>query len=226
MNADDAKAAGEVLSALFLKQSILQELKAQTILQDCDLIDAFRFVKTGHAFQEKRLKEVPAQIRGLKNMSPLVALEVIEKDLGYQDFVKKRGNEANIEKGSDDIRDLRVAAKKFQTVEAFIEHANHMTAMVQEVKQLSKHFVDAIQLTTIHRSKGLEYQSVYLLAAVDGSLPHDFALDSYRKGELAPLEEERRLMYVAATRAKQDLYLSVLQTRRGKKAYPSRFLKF
>ena len=157
-------------------------------------------------------------------MSPLVALEVIEKDLGYQDYVKKRGNEASIEKGSDDIRDLRVAAKKFATVEAFIDHVDHMMAMVQEVKQMSKHFTDAIQLTTIHRAKGLEYNSVYILAAVDGSLPHDFALDSYRKGELEPLEEERRLMYVAATRAKQHLYMSVLQTRRGKTAYPSRFL--
>ena len=225
LNPDDSKAAGDVLSALFLKQSILRELKSQTILQDCDFIDAFGFVKTGHAFQEKRLKTVPAQIRGLKNMSPLVALEVIEKDLGYQDYVKKRGNEAAIEKGSDDIRDLRVAAKKFTTVEAFIDHVNHMMAMVQEVKKMSSHFNDAIQLTTIHRAKGLEYKSVYILAAVDGSLPHDFALDSYRKGDLEPLEEERRLMYVAATRAKQDLYMSVLQTRRGKTAYPSRFLK-
>ena len=59
-------------------------------------------------------------------------------------------------------------------VEAFIEHVNHMMAMVQEVKQMSKHFNDAIQLTTIHRAKGLEYKSVYILAAVDGSLPHDF----------------------------------------------------
>ncbi len=224
LNPDDSKAVGEVLSALFLKQSLLQELKAQTILQDCDFIDAFSYVKTGHAFQERRLKTVPAQIRGLQDLSPLVALEVIEKDLGYQDFVKKRGNEASIEKGSDDIRDLRVAAKKFATVEAFIDHVDHMMAMVQEVKQMSKHFTDAIQLTTVHRAKGLEYNSVYILAAVDGSLPHDFALDSYRKGELEPLEEERRLLYVAATRAKQHLYMSVLQTRRGKTAYPSRFL--
>lgn len=225
LNPDDSKAASEILSALFLKQSILRELKAQTILQDCDFIDALGFIKTGHAFQEKKLKTVPAQIRGLKDMTPLVALEVIEKDLGYQDYVKKRGNEANIEKGSDDIRDLRVAAKKFTKVETFIEHVNHMTAMIKEVKQMSKHMTDAIQLTTIHRSKGLEYNSVYILAAVDGSLPHDFALDSYRKGELEPLEEERRLMYVATTRAKRDLYISVLQTRRGKTAYTSRFLK-
>ncbi|MGM9954980.1 MAG: ATP-dependent helicase [Peribacillus sp.] len=224
LNPQDSKAASDVLSSLFLKQSVLQELKAQTILQDCDFIDAFAFVKTGHAFQERKLKAIPAQIRSIKTMSPLVALEVIEKDLGYQEYVKKRGNEANLEKGSDDIRDLKVAANRFPTVASFLDHVDHMTAMVQEVKQLSKHFKDAIQLTTIHRSKGLEYQSVYILAAVDGSLPHDFALDSYRKGELGPLEEERRLLYVAATRAKKDLYISVPQTRRGRTAHPSRFL--
>lgn len=59
-----------------------------TILQDCDFIDAFAFVKTGHAFQERKLKTVPGQIRSLKIMSPLVALEIIEKDLGYQEYVK------------------------------------------------------------------------------------------------------------------------------------------
>ncbi|RID83612.1 ATP-dependent helicase [Peribacillus asahii] len=225
VNPDDTKAAGDVLSALFLKQSVLQELKAQTILQDCDYIDAFGFVQTKHAFQQRKLKKIPAQIRSLKNLSPLAALEIIEKDLGYQDFIKKRGNEAGIEKGSDDIRDLRVAAKRFDTVEALLEHVDHMTAMIQEVKQWSRQDIDAVQLTTIHRAKGLEYESVYLLAAVDGSLPHDFSLEAYRKGELAPLEEERRLLYVAATRAKQQLSISVPQTRRGKTAYPSRFLK-
>ncbi|MGE7602067.1 ATP-dependent helicase [Peribacillus sp. NPDC097675] len=226
LHPQDSKAASDVLSSLFLRQGVLQELKAQTILQDCDFIDAFAFVKTGHAFQERKLKAIPAQIRSIKTMSPLVAIEIIEKDLGYQEYVKKRGNEANLEKGSDDIRDLKVAANRFPTVAAFLDHVDHMTAMVQEVKQLSKHFKDAIQLTTIHRSKGLEYQSVYVLAAVDGSIPHDFALDSYRKGELGPLEEERRLLYVAATRAKKNLYLSIPQTRRGRTAHPSRFLNF
>ncbi|WP_110929118.1 UvrD-helicase domain-containing protein [Bacillus massiliglaciei] len=221
----DAKAASDILSSLFLRQNVLQDLKAQTILQDCDFIDAFQYVKTGHAFQEKKLKTLPGLIRQLKTLSPLAALEVIEKDLGYQEFIKKRGNEASTEKGSDDIRDLRVAAKRFSTVKKFMEHADHMVAMVQEMKQLSKRYTNAIQLTTVHRAKGLEFNCVYVLAAVDGSLPHDFALESYRKGNLDPLEEERRLFYVAATRAKHELYLSILQTRRGKTAYPSRFLK-
>ena len=99
-----------------------------------------------------------------------------------------------------------------------------MNAMNKEVKKLSKHFPDAISLTTIHRSKGLEYKNVYILSAVDGGLPHDFAMDDYRKGNKHALEEERRLMYVAATRAQDQLYFSILQSRGGKTAYPSRFL--
>ncbi|MDQ0217461.1 ATP-dependent helicase [Peribacillus cavernae] len=226
MQPQDPRAAAAILSPLFLKQNVLQEMKAQTILRDCDFIDTFSFVKTGLAFQERKLKALPAKIRSLRNVKPIIALEIVEKDLGYQDFVKKRGTEGNIEKGSDDIRDLKVAAKQFETIGEFLDHADHMIGMNKEVKQLSKHFTDAIQLTTIHRSKGLEYKTVYVLSAVEGSIPHDFALDSYRKGDVVPLEEERRLMYVAATRASLGLYFSIPQTRRGKKAFPSRFLKF
>ncbi|PLT33902.1 UvrD-helicase domain-containing protein [Bacillus sp. V5-8f] len=222
---ENPKAAAEVLASLFLKQTVLQEMKAQTILQDCDFIDSFAHIKTGHSFQDRKLKALPDKIRALKNVTPLTALERIEKDLGYQDFVKKRGNEGNIEKGSDDIRDLKVASRRFQTVNEFLEHVDHMIAMNKEVKEFSKNNTDAIHLTTIHRSKGLEYKNVYVLAAVEGSLPHDFALDSYRNGDQAPLEEERRLVYVAATRASHGLYFSIPRTRRGRTAYPSRFLK-
>lgn len=224
-NPEDPGPLSLILSSMFMKQALVQELKAQTILQDCDFIAAFAHIKTGHAFQEKKLKSFPPLVRSLASLSPAAALEVIEKDLGFMDYVKKRGDEGSIEKGSDDIRDLRVAARKFSSISEFLEHADHMAAMVKEIKKMSGHFRDAIQLTTIHRSKGLEYNGVYLLSAVDGSLPHDFALDSYRKGDPAPLEEERRLMYVAATRARNELYISVPQTRRGRTAYPSRFLK-
>ena len=70
LNPDDSKAAGDVLSALFLKQSVLRDLKAQTILQDCDFIDAFSFVKTGHAFQEKTIKNRSCSNSWIKEYVP------------------------------------------------------------------------------------------------------------------------------------------------------------
>ncbi|WP_019240541.1 MULTISPECIES: UvrD-helicase domain-containing protein [Bacillus] len=225
LNEDDLGACADLLPALFLKNSMLQEIKAQIILQDCSALTALSKIKTGHAFQERKLSKLATQIRSLQNLPPYAALERIEKDFGFNDYVKKRGNEGSkMEKGSDDVRNLKVAAKRFTDCQTFIEHADHMNAMNKEVKKLSKHFPDAISLTTIHRSKGLEYKNVYILSAVDGGLPHDFAMDDYRKGNKHALEEERRLMYVAATRAQDQLYFSILQSRGGKTAYPSRFL--
>ncbi|MFL6558547.1 MAG: 3'-5' exonuclease, partial [Bacillus sp. (in: firmicutes)] len=186
---------------------------------------ALAHLTTAHVFQEKKLKKAVTIIRGLKHSLPHSAIEKVEKDIGFLDFLKKRGNEAHkLEKGSDDLKDLKVAAKSFDNIEAFLAHAEHMSAMNKEIKNLSKHFHEAISLSTIHRSKGLEYKTVYIIGAVDGILPHDFALEAYRNGDFTALEEERRLFYVAMTRAKEELFISVTQNRRGKKANASRFL--
>lgn len=225
LNEDDPQATSDILPLLFLKQTVLKELKAQSILKDCTLLEALAHLNTAHAFQEKKLKKAVTIIRGLKHSSPLTAIEKVEKDIGFLDFLKKRGNESNkLEKGSDDLKDLKVAAKSFDKIETFLAHAEHMSAMNKEIKNLSKHFHEAISLSTIHRAKGLEYKTVYMIGAVDGSLPHDFSLDAYRNGDFTALEEERRLFYVAMTRAQEQLFISVTQNRRGKKANPSRFL--
>lgn len=215
-----------ILPTLFVKQSILNDIRAKSILEDRTLLECLSEVKTGFAFQERKLKKLLPIIRSLSSLSPLTAIEEVEKELGYQDFVKKRGNEGNqLDKGSDDIRDLKVAAKRFHTIKEFLEHVDHMTAMNREIKRMSKDKTDSITLSTIHRAKGLEYKVVYLVGVVDGSLPHDFALEANRNGDESELEEERRLLYVAITRAQELLYISIPTKRRGKKAYPSRFLK-
>lgn len=225
LNEDDNQALSDILPILFLSQAVLKDLKAESILQDCTSLEALSYLKTKHAFQEKKLKKAVQLIRSLIFISPVKAIETIETDLGFLDFLKKRGNESNQqEKGSDELKDLRVAAKSFTSIQAFLSHADHMSAMNKEIKKLGKHFTNAITLSTIHRSKGLEYKNVYMIGAVDGSLPHDYALDSMRNGDFAPLEEERRLFYVAMTRAKHELFISVPQYRRSKKAHPSRYL--
>lgn len=82
---------------------------------------------------------------------------------------------------------------------------------------------DAVQLMTVHASKGLEFDAVFITGLEEGLFPHENAL-----GDTQGLEEERRLMYVAITRARRHLYLSRAQTRmlHGQTRYhvPSRFL--
>ncbi|CAG9610669.1 UvrD-helicase domain-containing protein [Pseudoneobacillus rhizosphaerae] len=225
MNEDDADALNTILPSLFLKQSVLRDLKAESILNDCSLIEALSLINTGFSFQDKKLKLFPSIIRSLKQLSPVMAIDRITKDIGFEDYLKKRGSEGNkLEKGSDDIKDLKVSAKSFGNLQEFLLHAEHMSAQNKEMKKISKNIDNAITLSTIHRAKGLEYDSVFVLGVVDGSIPHDFALEEFRNGNVDALEEERRLLYVAMTRAKHHLYLSILENRRGKIANRSRFL--
>ncbi|WP_121664756.1 UvrD-helicase domain-containing protein [Metabacillus litoralis] len=224
MNADDSTAIAELIRALFLKQSVVNDVKALSILHDCSLVEALLHVNGLPNFQKSKLNKIIPRISSLKNEKPVTALTIIEKELGFTDYLKKQGNEGNtMEKGSDDLNDLKVVAKKFLTIPDFLQHIDHMTVTQQALKGNKDN--SGVQLMTIHRSKGLEFKYVYVLGVVDGALPHDFALESARKEKYEFLEEERRLLYVAMTRAKEHLYLSVPSYRRGRKAAPSRFIK-
>jgi DNA helicase-2/ATP-dependent DNA helicase PcrA len=226
VDADDSSALTELIRALFLKQSVLNDVKALSILHDCSLVDALLYLNGLPAFQMAKLKKIIPRISSLKKEKPVVALQMIEKDLGFSDYLKKQGNEGNkMDKGSDDINDLKVVAKKFSSVTEFLQHTDHMTLTQKALKGRKESNESGVQLMTIHRSKGLEFKYVYIASAVDGSLPHDFALESARKGDYDYLEEERRLLYVAMTRAKEHLFISSPTLRRGRKASPSRFLK-
>ncbi|MTH53202.1 AAA family ATPase [Bacillus mangrovi] len=226
VNPDDGQAMKDLIFALFLKSHVLQDIKALSILNDCTLLEALLHVQDIKPFQQKKIQDILPYFSKIKAMSPLDALNLIEKKMGLADAIKKRGNEGNkMDKGSDDLQDLKVAAKKFSTVEELIEHADHMTALSSNLKKNGRSQANGVRLMTIHRSKGLEFPYVYVLGAVDGSIPHDFSLESARNGDFTAFEEERRLLYVAMTRAQFELYLSSPQTRRGRKSAPSRFFQ-
>ncbi|SFA58674.1 DNA helicase-2 / ATP-dependent DNA helicase PcrA [Anoxybacillus pushchinoensis] len=216
---NNEQALADVATVLFLKQTVMNDLKAISILQDCSLVEALAKLDRIAPFQQQKLRTIVPLFAKVKEMKPLEAIDFIEKEMGFGDFLKKRGNEGNtIEKGSDDVRDVKVVARKFKTIPAFLAHVARTKAYANTTCD------DGIQLMTIHRSKGLEFPIVYIIGAVDGLLPHDYALEAYRNGDVAPLEEERRLLYVAVTRAKERLFISVPSMRRLKKATASRLL--
>jgi DNA helicase II / ATP-dependent DNA helicase PcrA len=196
-----------------------------TITEDCTFVEALTHLSGLQSFQQKKLQKLPDQFKQIKKKTPEDAISFIEHEMGLKDYLKKQGNEGNkLERGSDDVRDLKVSARQHTTIEAFLEHVDHMIAKQEEAKKQPVNS-EAVQLLTIHRAKGLEYKHVYILGAVEGSLPHDYALDAWREGDDKPVEEERRLMYVAMTRAETSLSISVPTMRRGKRAHPSRFVR-
>ncbi|MFC0557642.1 ATP-dependent helicase [Halalkalibacter alkalisediminis] len=225
INPDDSQALSDLIGALFLKQQTLQEVKAASITNDCSYVDALPFIQGLKPFQTKKLETLPAKFKQLKSKKPIDAITFIEQEMGFNEYVKKQGSEGNkMERGSDDVRDLKVAAKLHSTIGEFLDYIDHMTIKYEELRN-QKSYSDSAQLMTIHRAKGLEYKHVYILSAVEGGLPHDYALEAWREGDDKPLEEERRLMYVAMTRAEKSLHISVPIMRRGKKAFRSRFVR-
>ncbi|MGE6631023.1 UvrD-helicase domain-containing protein [Bacillus sp. NPDC077027] len=219
-NEDDVTAMKLLLPVFFLKQQALNTLKALTITEDCSMVEALAKLTDIKPFQQKKLRSIAPLFQTLRKLKPTEAISFIEQKLGLGDYLKKRGNDLSIlEKGADDVRDVKTAAKRFETIEEFLAHADHMKSAEKEKTDHS-----GVQLMTMHRAKGLEFKTVYITCAVDGALPHDFALDELRNGNEEAIEEERRLLYVAMTRAEESLYLSIPSFRRGKTAHRSRFL--
>ncbi|MEN0644133.1 ATP-dependent helicase [Alkalicoccobacillus gibsonii] len=222
---DDTEAMTDLIGALFLKQERLAEIKSLSIVHDCSLLEALKHLSGLKPFQLKKMEDLPSQCREINQSTPLEALNRIEKELGFKDYLKKQGSEGNkMDKGSDDLARLKVSARQHNSIPSFLEHVNHMQAK-QDEHRMQATPAEAVQLLTIHRSKGLEFKNVYILGAVEGSMPHDYALEAWRDGDDQPLEEERRLMYVAMTRAEQALAISVPMMYRGKRAQRSRFVR-
>ncbi len=99
-------------------------------------------------------------------------------------------------------------------------------AMLTADDKESESDLPRVQLMTIHQAKGLEFNSVFVTGLEDGILPHQRSIDG--ENEAHAIEEERRLMYVALTRAKARLYLTLSRTRKNRglvtECTPSRFL--
>ena len=155
--------------------------------------------------------------------SPAKMLRIVI-DAGYDDYLKE--NFANARTRLEDLEQLAVFAYQFPTTEDFLTQLALLTNVEAEDDQNAKDDTEKIRLSTIHQAKGLEFDAVFVIMLCDGLFPSARSMDS-DEGE----EEERRLFYVAITRAKNELYLSYPLIRAGfgqsagdSMQHPSRFL--
>jgi len=122
-------------------------------------------------------------------------------DAGYDDYLKE--NFVNYRTRREDLEQLAVFAYQFGAVEDFLTQLALLTNVEAEDGQATDDDTEKIRLTTIHQAKGLEFDVVFVIMLCDGLFPSGRSLET-EEGE----EEERRLFYVAITRAKNELYLS------------------
>ena len=144
----------------------------------------------------------------IKGLNPFAAVNYIRKGVGYDAYVKKQCMERGLDSASKiaELDELQQLAKDFDTVEAWLEHIACYDAIMQKAAaNRQKDTEDAVNIVTMHASKGLEWKIVILPDVNEGVVPHKKAVTD------AELEEERRMFYVAMTRAKETLFLFHIQ---------------
>jgi DNA helicase II / ATP-dependent DNA helicase PcrA len=163
--------------------------------------------------------EAPDVRTSAAKMIPLVI------EAGYDDYLKE--NFANYRTRLDDLNQLAIFAQQFESMDEFLTQMALLTNVEAEAEQQAvNHDDEKIRLSTIHQTKGLEFDVVFSIMLCDGLFP------SARSSETDEgLEEERRLFYVTITRAKNELYLCYPLLRAGygntgiTLQQPSRFLE-
>ncbi|WP_425313191.1 ATP-dependent helicase [Paenibacillus mangrovi] len=192
-------------------------------------------------FQQTAVKERIKLIKSLQKMKPAYAIQEMRR-LFYDKYIQAGDPLVYTqykEMVLDSLEELESAAARFDTIEQFVTYADELSLRHAQMELLKDESDgDAVQLMTIHRAKGLEFPYVYWIGASEGILPHSTALKEKPPEEMkaaaagkteqnvcdAALEEERRLAYVAVTRAKERLYISSPAYYHGKPSAPSRFL--
>jgi DNA helicase-2/ATP-dependent DNA helicase PcrA len=129
--------------------------------------------------------------------------EMIELVLeaGYEDYLKETYE--NARSRLEDLEQLAVFSRQFESLEEFLTQLALLTNAETEDEQPSRRDDERLRLSTVHQAKGLEFDVVFVIMLCDGMFPSFRALEA-PEGE----EEERRLFYVAITRARNELYLS------------------
>lgn len=199
----------------------IQALKEYAALNQCSLYDALLSCLDTELFRRSRAREYARLIEKYRaifdGMDLTDLLSGILSESGYEEMLRISGEEERL----DNLAELKQAIYDFQrkagedvTLGNYLDHAALFTNMDQTER------AEAVKLMTIHSAKGLEFPVVFLCGLSEGIFP------GKRANTREKLEEERRLCYVAMTRAKDRLFLSDAAgiNYDGSFRYPSRFV--
>ena len=171
---------------------------------------------------EERICDLEADLRAMAPLKPVAAVNYIRKAIGYDDYLRSYAEFRRMkpEELFETADKLAESAAEFATFAEWKEHAaryeEELKKQNQEEREETK---DRVTLSTMHSAKGLEYPVVFVVDANEGIVPH------HKAGLPADIEEERRLFYVALTRAKDRLHVAAVKERYHRKTDVSRFVE-
>ena len=187
---NDAKLFKPILRALYIRQALMPEVRKIAKKSSCSLAHAATMLPLPF-FQMEYVSRMDEAVSLMAQQPPANAVLSL-LDAGYSQFV---GQEK-----SDILLAWTQELEEFSSLPAFLTHIDDLHDQLSAIRSQSNKAGDAVQLMTIHASKGLEFDTVFLIGCADGILPSS-------KDDV-DLDEERRLLYVAITRAKRKLFIS------------------
>ncbi|MCI9269607.1 MAG: ATP-dependent helicase [Dorea sp.] len=167
-----------------------------------------------------RIDQFEWDIQMLTGQTPYASIQYIRRHIGYDDYLKEyaKSRKINEEELFSLLAEVEERAKEFPDVLLWFAYIEEYTKALTERKSRKAKEEEGICLTTMHGAKGLEFDTVFIIQSNEGVIP-------YKRAKLdAELEEERRMFYVAMTRAKRKLVISYVKNKNGKEAAPSRFV--
>lgn len=183
--------------------------------------DRLLFYYEDKRWMAERIERLEEDINFMRDMPPYAAVSYIRKAVGYEEYLKEYAQMKHIaaEELFAVLDELQESAEGFATAEEWFAHIEeYKEELKQQEQQVQEENKDAVVLSTLHASKGLEYTVVFLTDVNETVIP-------YKKAVLdEDIEEERRMLYVGMTRAKERLHIYYVKERYHKQLEPSRFL--
>ena len=167
-----------------------------------------------------RIDQFEWDVKMLAKMAPYAAIQYIRKRIGYDDFIRDHAYSHKVDRAdlNDVLAELEESAKPFSSIEEWFRHIEEYTETLRLKERQKSMDQEGVRLMTLHAAKGLEFDAVWLIEAVEGQIP-------YKKAKTdRETEEERRLFYVGMTRAREQLTVCYTKSKNGKAAEPSRFV--
>ena len=166
-----------------------------------------------------RIDQLEWDMKMICDKTPYAAIQYIRKRMGYDEFLKEYAAYRKI--SSEDLfavlEEIWQNSKGYGTIKEWFEHIESYGKMLKEQNKKNGE-KEGVNLMTMHAAKGLEFDTVFVIEANEGSCPYKKATTDEE------IEEERRLFYVAMTRAKRKLVISYVKEKNGKDLLTSRFV--
>lgn len=186
-----------------------------------DLEDVYRFYDDKE-YMQGRIADFEDELKMISHLSPFSAVSFIANGIGYEDYLKEYAEFRHIsfEDLQDLLQQIKESAKGYKTFDDWFNSINEYKEKLQLQKELqSQNPKDSVNIFTMHGAKGLEFDTVIIPDLCEGITPHKKAVLEDE------IEEERRMLYVAMTRAKKKLIIMSVDNRYNKDLKPSRFIE-